>query len=48
MKGKGLYVNENVVPDTRYTITEEDLLDHRFVIVSAGSKKRAVLLLDEP
>jgi tyrosyl-tRNA synthetase len=48
VKNKGLYVNKDAVLDTRRTVTEADLLDGRFVILSAGAKKRLVLVASEP
>lgn len=47
VKGKGLYMNDHVVPDSRHLVKVEDLLDGRFVILAAGTKKRVVLVADE-
>lgn len=47
VKGKGLYVNDQVVSDSRLTIAAGDLLDGRFVILGAGTKKRIVLITVE-
>lgn len=47
VKGKGLYVNDRVVSDSRHTIAAGDLLNGRFVILGAGTKKRTVLVAVE-
>ena len=44
VKNKGLYVNNDAVLDARQTVAEADLLDGRFIILSAGAKKRLVVV----
>ncbi|GJE95486.1 tyrosine--tRNA ligase [Phanerochaete sordida] len=47
VKGKGLYANNRVVPSPAHTLCADDLIDGRIAILSAGSKRRLVLVADE-
>lgn len=47
VKSKGLYANANVVPDSQHTVKAEELLDGRFMILGAGTKKRVVLVAEQ-
>lgn len=47
VKGKGLYANNRVVPSPAHTLCADDLIDGRIVILSAGSKRRLVLVANE-
>ncbi|KAI0342174.1 tyrosyl-tRNA synthetase [Trametopsis cervina] len=44
VEAKGLYVNNERVPNFLDTVSKEDLLDGRFVVVRCGSQKQLVLV----
>ena len=45
VSSKGLYLNNVPIEDFQYTVTQNDLLDGKFVVVRAGSQKQLVLAI---
>ena len=47
IQARGLYANNNPVPDVTYKLTKADLIGGRVVILRAGKNKLAVLAMRE-
>ncbi|KAF9012357.1 hypothetical protein BDQ17DRAFT_1496704 [Cyathus striatus] len=45
IKSRGLYVNNQTVPDPQFKVTESLLIDNRIIILRAGKDKQLVLIV---
>ena len=46
VQGGGLRVNNGKISDEGYVITEDDLIDGRLVLLSAGKKNKLLLRVE--
>ncbi|PCI78175.1 tyrosine--tRNA ligase [Candidatus Aerophobetes bacterium] len=47
IKAKGAYLNNNRVDESSYLISDLDIIDHRYLLLGAGKKKKLLIELEE-